>query len=161
MLKTNWKFKLENGNEYYIMHQFLSKDHNLKVGLQTFYSSKINKDFITFLNTIVFEKQYRFSNRDFFKRYYLGPTNPDLLETDNLLNENEVEITNYLQESIIITKKDFYYSTLILAHKALEAVTWFDLIEKGIVDKQWVSEVKQWILNNEENILKLQEDENV
>jgi hypothetical protein len=75
-------------------------------------------------------------------------------EKDLDIKENQIQITYgenpYLQPQIMELEL-FYELSIKYAHKCLELVTWYELLEKGIVDKNWIEEVKQWIINFERN----------
>jgi hypothetical protein len=75
-----------------------------------------------------------------------------------IIDKNQIYLFSYDGGEIVEFNK---YLGIVLnyAHKALEAVVWYDLLEKGVVDEMWVSDVKQWITENEDAILKIQEDE--
>lgn len=73
--------------------------------------------------------------------FYSGPLNEDGF----VLAENQVTIW-YFSFNEIIDKQDFHSLNLQLAHKALEAVAWFDLLERGLVDKAWIASIKNWLI---------------
>jgi hypothetical protein len=74
------------------------------------------------------------------------------------LSSEEILIFSELNNPEIYKVKDFYIITLTYAHKLIESVVWYNLLEKGIVDKVWVQNVKQWIIDNEDFILKMNDN---
>jgi hypothetical protein len=145
-----------NSKEYKLILINGSKD----ITFCFFYSITLNKIPIILKN--LFNKEFSLSNHRI--GFYKGPEVEERFGEPNFeLKTDEIELTcgEEIDSRKICKLKYFYLMALKYAHSALEAVTWFDLLEKGIVDKQWVNEIKQWIIDNEDKILKMQEDENV
>lgn len=74
------------------------------------------------------------------------------------LSSEEILIFSELNDPELYKLKDFYIITLNYAHKLIESVIWFNLLEKGIVDKKWVQDIKHWIIDNEDFILNLNDN---
>lgn len=73
--------------------------------------------------------------------FYKGPIFEERFDEPNFeLKENEIQIRCGEEDnSLQICNLNYFYITMLqYAHTALEAVTWFDLLEKGIVDKQCI-----------------------
>ncbi len=76
------------------------------------------------------------------------------------VKEDEVEISAGMDhgDKEIIKTDLFYEICLYYAHKALEAVAWFNLLEKKVVDQAWIDRIKNWIITHENTILKIPPD---
>jgi hypothetical protein len=72
--------------------------------------------------------------------FLYGPFNEEGL----ILEDGEVFIKTVI-DTEITSIATFEEIALDLAHKALEAVTWFNLKELGHVDQQWIDDIKNWI----------------
>lgn len=77
------------------------------------------------------------------------------------IKADEIQISagmDYGKSTEIIKTDLFYEICLYYAHKALEAVAWFNLLEKKAVDQAWVDRIKNWIVKHENTILKIPPD---
>jgi len=133
------------------------KKYNVEYGIKLFVNEKLEtnlcglfnsikiKDVPSFLHDVIFAK--RRSGR--FGGFYKGPIHeirPN--EKDLILNENQLMISTGGSKSDVVEIIEFDLFkriSLEYAHKCIEAVTWYDLNEKGIVDKSWVLQIKKWI----------------
>ena len=77
-------------------------------------------------------------------RWEKGPVN----EEGFVIQEDEICFIGFSGEKSI--KKDKFHSlNLHYAHKCLEAVTWFNLIEKELITQDWVEDIRKWIIQQE------------
>lgn len=83
-------------------------------------------------------------NRGGYYRYEMSFFYGPLEDEGEITKENEVCIRTYM-DIAKISVEDFEELALILAHKAIEAVAWFNLKELGYVDQQWIDDIKNWI----------------
>lgn len=76
------------------------------------------------------------------------------------IKADEIQISAGMdfQHKEIIKTDLFYEICLYYAHKALEAVAWFNLLEKKVVDQAWIDRIKNWIMTHENTILKISPD---
>jgi hypothetical protein len=120
-------------NPFYIKYSNGAEINFESEGIGFIASVKV-KDIPNFLKTVTEEGQFCYN----YTGYCFGP----ITEGEKVwLEKGYVEI--YVMETkTILTNHDFFELALQLAHKSLEAVTWFDLKTKGIVDDTWIENIK-------------------
>jgi hypothetical protein len=100
-----------------------------------------------FLNAILKEKSSSGYGKAKDGHFIKGPLNEWEGPT---LKESEIYVFSF-NDGETIELNEYMKIVLKFAHKSIEAVTWYGLLDKGIVDENWLWEVNKWILNYEIN----------
>ena len=96
------------------------------------------KDYQSFLEAVTEESYYQFSEIGGFQ---IGPVDGSPYDGIEALSENEVEI-GLGEESVRILKNDFLELCSDFGHKAIEAIVWFKLEDRKLVNNEWAEKMK-------------------
>lgn len=96
------------------------------------------KDYILFLEAVSNEWSFQFSEIGGFQ---FGPLDGSLHDEIEKLADDEVEI-GLGDESVRISKKEFFQLCSDFGHKVIEAIVWFELESKEFVSLEWIEKMK-------------------
>jgi len=131
-LKEAEKFRYSNGGLVRIKKEG-HNEHDVEAVMGLF-SGLRRKDYPTFLEECTNRWGHYVGEMGFEK----GPVD----EEGVIIKEGEVLIVTYVSEKTI-SVSDFHKLSYEFGNKALEAVEFFNLKEKGLVDDNWISRIQK------------------
>lgn len=109
------------------------------------------KDYISFLEAVSQDGYFQFSEIGGFQ---CGPVDGSPYDGILALADDEVEI-GLGEESVRISKKEFFQLCSDFGHKAIEAIIWFELESQELVSIGWAEKIKSLVKAIDQKIKEL------